>query len=104
MADEYEVHSSCRSCGADVIFVPSAKTGKSMILDAKPKKGIVVMGTLQGHPAGLPVKVDQVPRSGVGLVVDVYTDHHATCPKAKDWQGRTRNNPPVRTIEPGAAL
>lgn len=70
---------TCRSCDAEVVFVPSAKSGKAMILDVKPKKGIVLdiafPGTVE-RPAGEPV----------ARVVDVYTDHHATCPNVGDWR------------------
>ena len=65
------------------MFVPSAKTGKSMILDATPRKGVIVRnerGTF-GH----------VPGGGLteeALVVDVYTDHHATCLQAEDWRAK----------------
>ncbi|MGH2711371.1 MAG: hypothetical protein ACRDH9_09240 [Actinomycetota bacterium] len=72
----------CRSCKADVIFVPSAKSGKPLILDAKPSKGVVLgRGVPFGH---IPMQVANV--------VDVYTDHHVTCPNAADWKGRTRSS------------
>lgn len=67
---------TCRSCPAEVVFVRSATTGKNMILDAKPKKGIVI------DPSG-----PDTPGFQVARVVDVYTDHHATCPRAADWRG-----------------
>jgi hypothetical protein len=54
-----------------------------MILDAKPAKGITVRNDL-GYPTG----VDDPAASA--YVNDVYTDHHATCPDAKDWLGKTR--------------
>jgi hypothetical protein len=74
---------TCRSCRAEVVFIPSAKTGKPMILDAAPKKGVIIRnerGTF-GH----------VPGGGLteeALVVDVHTDHHATCPQAEDWTAK----------------
>jgi hypothetical protein len=85
--------STCRSCDAEVIFLPSAKTGKPMILDAKPTKGVVLQRPpLRELEDGTP---DLTTQPWVGAVVDIYTDHHVTCPKAKEWQGRTRKNPPV---------
>lgn len=83
---------TCRSCDAPVIFVPSAKTGKAMILDAEPTKGVIVFAPDEvkiapGHIA------NQYER--LAAVVDVYTDHHVTCEHADDWKGRTRADPPV---------
>ena len=66
----------CRSCDADVLFVPSAKNpDRRMILDLRPGKGIVLE---DAHT------LDRV----VARVIDVYTDHHATCPKADEWRQR----------------
>jgi hypothetical protein len=83
----------CRSCQAEVVFVPSAKSGRPQILDAKPKKGIV----LQELPAFAGANVvarrsryDLDPENVQALVVDVYTDHHSTCPQAADWKGKKR--------------
>lgn len=87
----------CQSpgCGAEVIFVPSAKTGRPMILDAKPTKGVVLRGDLR--------IADSQPES-VASVVDVYTDHHVTCPAAKAWKGRTRKDPPPFPADPREPL
>lgn len=76
---------TCRSCDARVIFVPSAKTGKPMILDAEPRKGIVVTSVREPNDGGHNIKA---------VVRDVFTDHHATCPAAKDWTGKSRRDPP----------
>lgn len=68
---------TCRSCEAEVVFVPSATTGNPMILDAKPAKGVVLQRVMpDGH--------------ATAAVVDVYTDHHATCPDAAAWKGKHR--------------
>lgn len=68
---------TCRACDAEVVFVPSAKSGKRMILDAKPTKGVVVTEHWDDVEPGTE------PEPGTGemraVVVDVYTDHHATC-------------------------
>ena len=62
----------CRSCGADVVFYPSFTTSKSMILDAKPVKRVVLV-------------TDSFKRT-FAKVVDTYTPHHATCPKVDEWR------------------
>jgi hypothetical protein len=60
-----------------------------MILDAKPAKGVVLrwddlgtygdrLGEGDGHG------------TQVADVLDVYTDHHATCPDAAAWKGKAR--------------
>lgn len=80
--------SACRSCGAEVRFVPSEKSGKSMILDAVPRKGVVLIWTLaEGHLDVIP-KATEADEHTAAAVVDVFTDHHATCPKADDWKAR----------------
>jgi len=80
---------TCRSCGAAVVFVTSAKSGKPMILDATPEKRVVLvrrgpMTTLEPYEEGA---------ERVAQVLDVYVDHHATCPAAASWKGRTRKDP-----------
>ena len=84
--------STCSACYAEVVFVPSAKSGKTMILDAKPKKGVVVATAVTEHKrrrafASRGVVSDGAP--GIvphAIVVDVYTDHHATCPEVKSFR------------------
>ncbi len=91
---------TCQSCRAEVVFVPSAKTGKSMILDAKPEKGVALLhflAVIEPEARAAAPHAEQY-----ATVIDVYTDHHVTCPKAQDWQGRTRKSPPVRSIATGA--
>jgi hypothetical protein len=81
--------SRCQSCDAEVVFVPSARSGKAMILDAEPKKGVVLrwddVGTI-GDRLG---EGDQ-HGAQVADIVNVYTDHHATCPHAAAWKGKHR--------------
>jgi hypothetical protein len=80
-----------------VIFVPTER-GKKMILDAESRKGVVITNALErGKPmdkglvrfyldgGGFPGEADQAMRAAV---VDVYTDHHATCPEAAKWRSR----------------
>jgi hypothetical protein len=83
----------CRSCQAEVIFVPSAKTGKPMILDAKPEKRIVLV-IAEGRGGSHNVLALPEVQRKAARVVEVYVDHHATCPAAKEWQGRTRAGAP----------
>jgi hypothetical protein len=83
----------CRSCGAEVIFMPSAKSGKRMILDAKPEKRIVLGNTIEIPAAGDSITgflLGPAEFPLVARVVDTYVDHHATCPSAGQWKGRTR--------------
>jgi hypothetical protein len=80
---------TCRSCDAEVVFVPSAKSGAPMILDAKPEKRVVLIDdspTRSSHQLAFA----ENPLNAKAHVVSVYTDHHATCPNAADWKGRTR--------------
>lgn len=77
----------CRSCGADVMFVKSATSGKSMILDAQPGKGIV--RTLAEDDLILAGNSDR-DEYVRARVVPVFTDHHVTCPDAAAWKGKTR--------------
>lgn len=64
------------TCGAEVAFVRSAKSGKRMILDADPQKRIVLVA-----PDGTILERDALfTDEAVARVVDTYLDHHATCP------------------------
>ena len=58
--------SSCRSCGASIVWVVMRPSGKRMPLDAKPEKRITL---------------DDVD-PGVGEMTDTYVSHFATCPQA----------------------
>lgn len=87
--------STCRSCGAPVVFVPSAKTGTPMVLDATPRKGVIVVGrepiprgsiVSAATPEALESVVTRGPSNYHARVVNVYTDHHATCPQASEWK------------------
>ena len=58
--------SICKGCGQQIKWVMMA-SGAKMPLDAKPVKMIQV-------------------KEGIGAVIDVYTPHWATCPKAKNFK------------------
>jgi hypothetical protein len=76
----------CQSCGADIVFVRSAKDiHKRMILNANPEKRVVIFDSWNRGYVTVPTNPD-----AAGSVVDTYVDHHVTCPKAADWKGRTR--------------
>lgn len=83
--------STCRDCPAEVVFVQSATSPRPMILDAKPVKGVVLVDEAFGVSL---LAVDPRTERAHARVVDVYTDHHVTCPNAPAWKGRTRANPP----------
>jgi hypothetical protein len=73
-------------CGAPVIFVPSATTGRKMILDAKPEKRVVLvargpMTTLEPYEPGAEL---------VAKVIDTHLDHHSTCTAFELYQQRQR--------------
>lgn len=77
--------SACRSCGAPVRFVKTAK-GKTQILDAEPTdNGNVQIGYVGGVEMALVLSVeDQAAAVAEGL--PLYLDHHATCPQAQEWR------------------
>ena len=91
---------ACRSCGAEVIFVPSGTSGRLMILDARPEKRVVVVGrepiprgsivSDAATPAALRSVIERSPGNYHARVIDTYSDHHATCPQADEWKGHRR--------------
>ncbi len=81
--------STCRSCGAEVVFVPSVRGRVTMILDAVPEKRVVLVSA-----AEVVRYADEMRGPFYARLQDAYTDHHATCPDAKSWRGRSRKNPP----------
>jgi hypothetical protein len=86
---------TCRSCGAEVVFVPSFKTGRPMTLDAKPEKRVVVGSKITSieRDDALVVGAQHEGAEMVARVTDTYLDHHARCPAAAAWKGRTRKDP-----------
>lgn len=81
---------TCRSCSAEVVFVPSGKSGKAMILDAMPEKRVVLRWDDLGTYGDRLGEGDGQHGTQVADVLDVYTDHHATCPAASEWRGKHR--------------
>jgi ribulose 1,5-bisphosphate synthetase/thiazole synthase len=62
---------TCRSCGAAIIWAPSAMTNRLMPLDAIPVDAGTFVLTATGHAAYHPSST--APR---------YVSHFATCPNA----------------------
>lgn len=65
---------ACRACGAAVLFVPTAATGKLMPLDKLPEKRVVIGD------------------DGKARVVDTFLVHYASCPNADQF----RRKPPAK--------
>jgi hypothetical protein len=75
-------------CGADIIDVRTIK-GAKQVLDAEPTKGIVMVDAVIGDQLASGFKA---PETMVSRVVNVWTDHHATCSAFKAYQERRRAN------------
>lgn len=58
--------STCRSCGAAILWLVMRPSGRRMPVDAKPEKRITI---------------DDIDE-GVGEMTDTYVSHFATCPNA----------------------
>lgn len=72
----------CRACDAPVLFVPSAKTGATMILDAVPvAEGNVV---IEGDAARVLTRVEAA--AATLFAEKRYVSHFATCPRAADFR------------------
>jgi hypothetical protein len=69
-------------CEAEIIYVPSRKSGRTMVLDAKPRKAVILAP--RGYGAWNQPETDVAKADA--LVVNVYTDHHATCPDADSFR------------------
>jgi hypothetical protein len=75
--------SKCRTCQAPVLFVPSATTGKLMILDAA---AVPDGNTVIHEGKAYVVTGDIFDRVPDGLR---FKSHWATCPDAKKWRKAT---------------
>lgn len=62
----------CRTCGAEIYFVPMKESAKLIPVNREPVRMIRV--TYTGYP-----------QREEGQMVSVYQSHFATCPQAKDW-------------------
>lgn len=61
--------STCKGCGAPIVWKHTPK-GKAIPLDAKPERRLVLRG----------------PLSETAELVETYTSHFSTCPKADDFR------------------
>ena len=79
---------TCRSCGAPIIFITSAK-GHRMPLDAEPVTywqktgGNKKVVTPNGEVISCELEGDPQKATGIG-----YVSHFATCPNAKEHRRR----------------
>lgn len=65
----------CKSCNAEVFWIPSAAHGRLMILDFKPvSTGSILVRGDKAHV----VSLDAIPEEGELR----YVSHFATCPNA----------------------
>lgn len=76
---------SCKSCGAAVMFVKSEK-GNTMCLNATPdpERGNVVVSRDSGHELARVLNLEHA-KTVRALGNEVYLSHHATCPDAQRW-------------------
>jgi len=70
-AQRQTVFVTCGACGAQVRWCVTAKTGARQPLDAKPQRLI---------------QLDEAQDPPVGVVVEVWVPHHATCPQAQRFR------------------
>lgn len=70
--------STCRSCGAEILWVRSAKNGTLMPLDAVPDPN----GNVELDDDGHAVVHGQADMLGGQR----FMPHHATCPHADQWR------------------
>jgi len=69
---------ACKSCGARIIWVVSAASGKRMPVNEKPD----LDGNLMIDAEGKAHVID--PKKPVATLT--YTSHFATCPEAAQWK------------------
>lgn len=94
----------CQSCGAPVRFVKNTKTGATLIIDAEPLPEPVELEprllAVVGTRAQILTRADIDARGelittrpdGPHPALRWHRDHHATCPQAEEWKGRTRRS------------
>lgn len=81
--------SLCRSCGAAVRWVKSAKTGRVMPLDPEPRDdgNIVLLDRWQLNlRLARVLEHDEVTQERLFGIEPRYVSHFATCPQADEWR------------------
>ena len=81
-----DVRTTCRSCGARIVWVVSSR-GKPMPIDAEPSAN----GNLfLSHPIVPGQSVARVvtgrTREALRACGEAFISHHATCPQARQWR------------------
>lgn len=78
--------STCRSCGAPILWRTHHRTGKLAPIDAEPSPfGNVAL--LPGERYAIATKDGPWHAGDTG---ERRTSHYATCPQASGWRGRSR--------------
>jgi hypothetical protein len=77
---------TCRSCGAPVIWRKNVATAAALILDAEPDRA---RGTvdLVGRK-NCRVLAGETLTIARRIGTPLFLDHHATCPQAAEWRRR----------------
>lgn len=76
-------------CGAEILFVPNAKSGKTVILDAKPERRYLLVDETDyvGDEGDMEIVLVGPGEGAVAVLVETRVDHHATCPAfAAGWR------------------
>lgn len=77
---------NCRSCGAEVMMLRSASTGKMAPINAEPDaNGNILINTKRGEY----LIVKKAAREA-GMVL--HTNHFSTCPNADSWHATKRGH------------
>jgi hypothetical protein len=80
---------TCRDCGAAVVFARNIDTGGRMILNAAVdlERGNILVDPRGSEPRCRIVDGDEARRQRVAGAA-TYLSHHATCPEAAKWRNR----------------
>jgi hypothetical protein len=88
---------TCRDCGAPVVFARNIDTGGRMILNVAIdlERGNVLVDPRGDEPRCRVVDGDEARRQRA-FGTATYLSHHATCPEADRWRRRRRRRGPQR--------
>ncbi len=74
---------TCRSCGAEVVWLKHVRTGKPAPIDAVPNAaGNIVIHLDRGTYENVPADEREAQREWL------HTNHFSTCPQSADWKKR----------------